>query len=89
MTEVSSHACTHGNLTEEIKSVGSEWMMLRVLSRPGHRALARSSLLRDWFPCAGAVLSLIQVVAASKESAGTTEASAQDNLLHLTERMKS
>ena len=24
-------------------------------SRPGHRALARSSLLRDWFPCAGAV----------------------------------
>ena len=23
-------------------------------SRPGHRALARSSLLRDWFPCAGA-----------------------------------
>ena len=22
-------------------------------SRPGHRALARSSLLRDWFPCAG------------------------------------
>ena len=29
-------------------------------SRPGHRALARSSLLRDWFPCAGAVLSLAQ-----------------------------
>ena len=27
---------------------------------PGHRALARSSLLRDWFPCAGAVLSLAQ-----------------------------
>ena len=26
----------------------------------GHRALARSSLLRDWFPCAGAVLSLAQ-----------------------------
>ena len=25
-----------------------------VVSRPGHRALARSSLLRDWFPCAGA-----------------------------------
>ena len=22
-------------------------------SRPGHRALARSSLLRDWFPCRG------------------------------------
>ena len=31
-----------------------------MLSRPGHRALARSSLLRDWFPCAGAVLSLAQ-----------------------------
>ena len=29
-------------------------------SRPGHRALARSSLLRDWFSCAGAVLSLAQ-----------------------------
>ena len=29
-------------------------------ARPGHRALARSSLLRDWFPCAGAVLSLAQ-----------------------------
>ena len=29
-------------------------------SRPGHRALARSSLLRDWFPCAGAVLSRAQ-----------------------------
>ena len=29
-------------------------------SRPGHRALARSSLLRDCFPCAGAVLSLAQ-----------------------------
>ena len=29
-------------------------------SRPGHRALARSSLLRDWFPCVGAVLSLAQ-----------------------------
>ena len=29
-------------------------------SRPGPRALARSSLLRDWFPCAGAVLSLAQ-----------------------------
>ena len=25
-------------------------------SRPGHRALARSSLLRDWFPCAGAAI---------------------------------
>ena len=24
-------------------------------SSTGHRALARSSLLRDWFPCAGAV----------------------------------
>ena len=23
-------------------------------SRPGHRALSRSSLLRDWFPCVGA-----------------------------------
>ena len=30
------------------------------LSRPGHRALARSSLFRDWFPCAWAVLSLAQ-----------------------------
>ena len=30
------------------------------LNGPGHRALARSSLLRDWFPCAGAVLSLAQ-----------------------------
>ena len=29
-------------------------------SRPGHRALARSSLLRDWFSRAGAVLSLAQ-----------------------------
>ena len=29
-------------------------------SRPGHRALARSSLLGDWFPSAGAVLSLAQ-----------------------------
>ena len=27
-------------------------------SRPGHRALARSSLLRDWFPCAGAAAGL-------------------------------
>ena len=27
-------------------------------SRPGHRALARSSLLRDWFPYAGAVSNL-------------------------------
>ena len=26
------------------------------------RALARSSLLRDWFPCAGAVLSLAQTL---------------------------
>ena len=33
---------------------------LRYASRPGHRALARSSLLRDWFPYAGAVLSLAQ-----------------------------
>ena len=29
-------------------------------SRPGHRALARSTLLRDWIPCTGAVLSLAQ-----------------------------
>ena len=29
-------------------------------SRPGHRALARNSLLTDWFPCAGTVLSLAQ-----------------------------
>ena len=29
-------------------------------SMPGHRALARSSLLRDWFSRAGAVLSLAQ-----------------------------
>ena len=35
-------------------------MTERISSRPGHRALARSSLLRDWFPCAGAVLSLAQ-----------------------------
>ena len=33
---------------------------LVTVSRPGHRALARSSLLRDWFPFAGAVLSLAQ-----------------------------
>ena len=32
----------------------------RVQDGGWHRALARSSLLRDWFPCAGAVLSLSQ-----------------------------
>ena len=45
-------------LTSAMTPWGMVFGCVRCTSRPGHRALARSYLLRDWFPCAGAVLSL-------------------------------
>ena len=40
-------------------------------SRPRHRALAQSSLLRDWFPSAGAVLSLAQTHSGRPQTTST------------------